>query len=98
MNIIQLTGVERETIYTYNETEPNAQCFTYNKKLLNQLRQLAEDRPDDCKLLYENGDGSASYRLPKKWIKIRPNRILSEEQRKAASERLKIAKSKVQTN
>lgn len=33
---------------------------------------------------------SRTYLVPKKWIKIRPNMIISEEKRKALSERGKL--------
>lgn len=87
--MIKLTTLERETIYTYNEAEQSAQCFTYNKKLINQLTQLSEQRPEECLLLSDNGCGGLTYSIPKKWVKIRPSRIMSEEQRRELSERMK---------
>ena len=84
----ELTGYERETIISYNEAEKTANIHTHNKTLRRKLEQLATERPEDCRLekvsrFYEAVD----YAVPKAWVKIRPTRILSEEQRTAMSER-----------
>ena len=46
----------------------------------------------------ENSDGSICCRIPKKWLKINPGsankKTMSEEQRQAAVERLKLAREK----
>ncbi|MDE7244349.1 MAG: molecular chaperone [Oscillospiraceae bacterium] len=84
----ELTGYERETIISYNEAEKTANVHTHNKTLRRKLEQLAAERPEECRLekvsrFYEAVD----YTVPKAWVKIRPTRILSEEQRTAMSER-----------
>ena len=41
--------------------------------------------------LREKTECSMTYLVPKKWIKIRPSMIISEEKRKELSERGKLA-------
>ena len=84
---MELNNYERETIITFNEAEKTAGVYTHNGRLLRQLEQLAKDRPDECQLERVCRDGSAAdYIVPKSWIKIRPKRILSEEERERLSE------------
>lgn len=85
---MNLTNKERETVITFNEADKTADVFTYNRKLLGQLSQLASDRPDECKVIYDNPEGAVCYEVPKKWIKVRASRILSDEQRQAIADRL----------
>lgn len=81
-----LTNLEKETIICFNEAEPTAEVFTYNGRMLRDLSKLAAERPDDAQHISDNGNGGSTYRVPKKWVKIRANRILTEEQRTAAVE------------
>lgn len=84
---MKLTNQERETIICLNEADPTAEVFTYNGRMLRQLEQLAEERPDDAHHISDNGAGGSTYSVPKKWVKIRASRILTDEQRTAMSER-----------
>ena len=44
-------------------------------------------RPDECRLLKTCHDGQAvEYCIPKRWLKIRPTRILSEEEQATRAE------------
>ncbi len=89
--MISLSSYEKETIINFNEEEPTAQVYTFNRSLQNRLRQLAEERPEEC---YPDPDeqksdnGAVTYLLPKSWIKINPTRILTEEQKEALRDRL----------
>lgn len=59
-------------------------------KYISKIRKLAEKFPDDCQITYENEDGSIVAHIPVKWIKINnPQRVMTEEERKRASERFK---------
>lgn len=86
---MSLTRIEKETIVLFNEEEPTADCFTYNVKLLNRLARIAESRPDECRLVKDNGDGGFTYEVPKSWVKINPTRLYTVEQRAALAERMK---------
>lgn len=76
-----LTNLEKETIICFNEAEPTAEVFTYNGRMLRDLAKLAEERPADVQHILDNGTGGMTYRVPKKWVKIRASRILSDAQR-----------------
>ena len=64
------------------------------QKWINKVKKLKEQYPDDVKILAENEDGSICAKLPIKYLKISAPKRVSEEQRRAASERLK----KIRTN
>lgn len=81
-----LTSVERETIVTYNNAEDEANVYTLNFSMRRKVLQLAEEHPDDVKILNLSED-MVEATFPKSWVKIRPPRKLSDEQRKAMAER-----------
>lgn len=88
-----LTNLERETIICFNEAEPTAEVFTYNGRMLRDLAKLTKERPDEAQMIRDNGSGGMTYHVPKKWVKIRASRILSDAQRKTldkARQKLKI--------
>ena len=80
---------ELETIISFNETPELADIETPNATLKTKLAQYLEEYPDDIKLVSSNGEFDR-YLIPKKWVKIRPPRKMTEEQRAAAIERAKI--------
>lgn len=83
-----LSRIEQETIVTFNEKETTATVYTCNGALKRQLSELTKTRGEECTL--DNADEyAATYTIPKKWLKVRPNRILTEEQRKKLAERMK---------
>ena len=75
---MDLSSYERETIILFNEGERTASVYTHNKALQQKLEALARDRPEDCKLVKAfHGGRAVDYTIPKSWIRIRPNRLLS---------------------
>lgn len=80
---------ERETIITYNESEPTANVYTTNKSLARKLDSLTNTRPDDARRVKTYPDGAQEYEVPKKWVKVNPTRVYSEEQRAAIAARLR---------
>lgn len=85
----ELTKFERETIIVYNEGDDRATVFTYNRALKNKLAKLAEENPD-CVKDWESAD-AVDYIIPKSWVKITKPRVLSDEQKQAAAERIRRA-------
>ncbi|MCD8332224.1 MAG: hypothetical protein LUB63_06870 [Oscillospiraceae bacterium] len=82
-----LSKLERETIILYNEQEQTASVYTHNAALRRKLESLAQERPDECQLeRVSHGAQAVEYIVPKKWVKISAGRVLSEEQKAAASE------------
>lgn len=77
---------EKETVINFNNAEQNASCYTLNTHKRQMLLNLAEEYPDDVKIISKRGD-MVEVTFPKKWVKIRPPRKLTEEQRVNAVER-----------
>ena len=77
---------ERETIITYNDAEPTANVYTLNRFKKEELLRLAEKFPGEVSIVRQDAD-SVEAVLPKKWVKIRPPRAMTEEQRAALVER-----------
>jgi hypothetical protein len=74
-----LTGQHRATV-----------TFT-QQKWINRMNDIKERYPDDVDIVVNN-DGSICGHVPSKWIKINPPKQVSEEFRKAAGERLRLAR------
>lgn len=70
-------GREKATISAYN-----------NSKIKGKIMKYVVSHPKDVDV-HENMDGSIVAHVPVKWVKISPPRNVSEEQAKAAGERLK---------
>ena len=85
---IKLPNIERETIFLFNEAEPNAEIEVYNQKLKRRLEQLRNERPEDIRLTRQD-KYSSSYIIPKSWIRINPSQILSEEEKQKRRDVLK---------
>lgn len=77
---------EKETVINFNNAEQNASCYTLNTHKRQMLLNLAEKYPDDVKIISKRDD-MVEVTFPKKWVKIRPPRKLTEEQRVNAVER-----------
>ena len=67
-----------------------ATAFFTQGKYISKLKKLAKERPEECQIVI-NTDGSLLAHFPVKWVKVSPPRTISEEQRLAAAERLKMA-------
>lgn len=57
--------------------------------LKNKLMRLSEERPEEVKVMAENEDGSAFFHVPVNYVKVSPQRFVSEEQKEAAGERFR---------
>lgn len=70
-----------------------------NRKHINRIKKLYEERKEDFKYLYENEDGSICAKLPLKWLKFnagsKEGRVMTEEQKEAARIRLAEARKKM---
>lgn len=87
-----MTKQELETIIRYDETPDAAVVYTCSRALMRRLEKIAHDRPDECKLIRKGtGAECAEYTVPKKWISIRPTRIISDAERARLRERGRIA-------
>lgn len=57
--------------------------------LKSKILKLAENNPDEVKIIAENNDGSVFAHVPVKYVKISPPKKISDEQKEAASERFR---------
>ena len=76
-----LTNLEKETIILFNEAEDTARVETFNARILNQLRNVAECDGVICE---EDRTGYGMYIIPKTMIKIH-----APQKRKAMTEEKK---------
>ena len=87
-NCIEFLSGERSAVVSFT-----------NRKHINRIKKLYEERKDDFKYFHENTDGSVCAKLPLKWIKINPGskngRVMTEEQKEAARIRLANARNKI---
>ncbi len=81
---------EQETNINYNRQEDMAVVYTASPVDIRKLDKLFEKRGSEMKL-QEKTEGSRTYLVPKKWVKIIPSMIISDERRKEMSERGKLA-------
>lgn len=83
----KLTKYEQETILRYDQAEPDACCFVSDPSLIRKLDEMSAEREEvTC---VRRGDGWGDYRIPKSWIKIRPPKQLSDEQRAKLADRMR---------
>ena len=85
---MNLTRLEQETIVNYNAEEQTATIYTRDRAVMRRLDRLVAECPDTYRLTGET-DIDKTYEMPKSLINYRKPLRLSEEQRKAAGERMK---------
>ena len=79
----------KETAVNYIIGEEAATFYTAEKSYINSINKWLKEYPNDIEIKYKNKDGSLICHIPKSWIKIKPPRKISEQQKKNASERFK---------
>jgi uncharacterized membrane protein len=80
-----MTKYESETTIVFNDEEQHAAIYTCNAAWKRKLAKLAKDNADMRKIREDSE--SVAYHVPKKWVKLRTPRILSEEQKEKLRER-----------
>lgn len=80
----RLTKYEKETIILFNEAEPTANIYTYNKALQNRLAKFIRQNPKFARLVTAYSCGAVSYEVDKKRLSIRFTSPCSEERRAKA--------------
>lgn len=93
---MKLTKYEQETIINYNQEEKTASCFTYDRALIRKLDEFV--RNGEAITVVREGDGWKEYKFPKKCVKVRFPRKLSDEQRREMAERMKRTVRKENNN
>ena len=85
---MKLTRYEQETIINYNAEDKTATLYTRDPAVMRKVDTLVIEYPDTFKCIGET-DIDKTYEMPKSVITYRKPRRLSEEQRKAAADRMK---------
>src|SRR5690554_2042905 len=94
-----LESVERETCIGWSDDTHAAEITTFNRAMINKLAKLAKQYPSKYKLKQEiEVDGEKCgvlYTFPKNLVTLRAptSRKMTEEQKKAAGERLKKSRA-----
>lgn len=84
-----LTKYEKETVINFNDADKMASISTSQDWMKRRLKRLAEENPNDVQIKSED-EYTLIVKVPKNYIKkISPPRQMSEEQKNAASKRLK---------
>lgn len=87
-----------ESCFTYITGEPYAVFYTCDRKYLGKVRKLAEQYPDEVIVDMDHPEFGIKVRVPNTWFKPpRPPRKgpeLTDEQKTANAERLRIAREK----
>ena len=80
----KLTKYEKETIILFNEAEPTANIYTYNKTLQNRLAKFSKENPNCAKLITNYPCSALSYEVDKKRLSIRFTAPYSDERKEKA--------------
>ena len=93
---IQLTPEERETVINTDDSLDYVSVYTFDRKLINRMKKFQEERPDECELAHDWGDGGYEWYIPKSWLyRIGPGpkrAPMTEEARAKAAETLARAR------
>lgn len=82
---MQLSRYEQETVINYNQDEGTATIYTHDPALIRRLDVLVSERQEITRAT--QADGASAYILPKKWVKVRAPKKLSDETRQLMAER-----------
>lgn len=93
----QVAMDEQETVIIFQPARINkvADVYTCMPDQMKKLRDLSESRPDCVQIKLDQGD-AVFAEVERSCIRITPKRLVSEEQRRSASERMK--KVRAETN
>ena len=95
----KLTVEIKECNINFTDCDDMVSVTVFQRKHINQLKKLVEAHPDEVKMVADadkKNNGMAVFNLPKKYCKIsfgeaRAKREMTDEQKAAASERMKKA-------
>ncbi len=92
-----MNGDIRENVIEWITGDPYMTMTLTDRRLINKVRKLADELHDSRCVPIENADGSVFTHLPLSALKLIKKRTveLSDEQKKAYTERLAAARSRV---
>lgn len=68
----QLSLAEQETIILWDNGLDMAEVYTHDQRLLNKLRELSRQFPENFVLKRTGPGRSETYRIPKRCVGVRP--------------------------
>ena len=77
----------RENNIEWIQGDDIATATFQNNRYQSKIRKIAEERPDEVRIMHENEDGSIRVQFPLKWVKVQPSRIYTEQERMEMQER-----------
>lgn len=90
---------EQETVINFTRDSDKATVYISDSTMLTKLHKLMKKNPEEWRLVHQdtvNGEiVSETFECPKKLISLRAStssRVMTEEQRQAAAERLRKAR------
>ena len=83
---MNITRLEQETIVNFNAAEDTASVYTADPVYMRKLDKLRE--PASYKLVKQDKDGKW-YKMPKRLVRFATSRIMTDEQKEAAAERMR---------
>lgn len=86
--IMNITRLEQETIVNFNAAEDIASVYTADPVYMRKLDKLCEREPMSYKLVKQDKDGKW-YKMPKRLVRFATTRIMTDEQKEAAAERMR---------
>lgn len=94
--------INKENVIEFLSGQQYATVTFTNRRHINRIKSIYEERKDEFKYLVQNNDGSICAKLPMKWVKINPGsapgtgkkRELTEEQKEELRKRLAAGRKK----
>lgn len=87
-----------ENVIEFIRDEKIATVTFCQGRYISRIKELAEKKPDECKIVAENADGTVVAHIPTSWVRINPNRELSEETLEKYSENMKRVRNSLVAN
>lgn len=88
MKDISIPTDEQETVITFSRLDKTAEIYTCDTSFIAKMRKLITKDPEHVVVVRQQ-DGGIWYNVPKTYVKIRPKRRISDEEKKRAAERIK---------
>ena len=63
----------KENVIEFLKNDKTATLSFTQERYITKIRNLAKRKPDECKIVKENKDGSIVAHVPVSWIRINPN-------------------------
>jgi len=86
-----------DNVFEWYTGETIATVTFSQRRMVNKLKKYAEDYPEDIKIVVENDDGSIVAHVPVSYFKFTPprkGREFTDEEKKAAADRLAQARKR----